>query len=123
MKVLFFVLVLLASALGAYTLLFQEATFNIGRSLSQFKDLSLQDAITPRNQTVRNLLFPALLIILFCLTAAIYGWLAAIGTVAFCFLVLIPAIKLFLPKPTDVHYRRAIILSLAEYHDSFVHRL
>ena len=114
-----FLLVLLTTALGAYTLLFQEATFNIGRRLSPLKDLSLQDAITPKSQTIRNLLFPAMLISLFCLTAAIYGWLVAIGTVAFCFLGLIPATKLFLPKPTDIHYVTTIITDLEKRLNEF----
>jgi hypothetical protein len=72
------VFAVLLSVLIGYTLEIQGTTLALGRLLvdesSIIRGITLQDAITPKMQTFRNLAMMILLVVLFILTTHAYFW-------------------------------------------------
>lgn len=100
------ILILFVSALCAYTSNFQSATLIIGKKLSPDNPLlptGFQDAITPKAQTLRNISIPILFILLFIISLSFVKWYVAVINILIT-LLLIPFMKLFMPKVTSSHY-------------------
>jgi hypothetical protein len=75
MLVLILSLSLLLAFWAVYTLAFQRTTFAIGRLLVVATEgRGVQDAITPRSQTTRNLILFFLIALLFFVTTYAYKW-------------------------------------------------
>lgn len=87
---LIFVLSLILALLTAYTLAMQKTTHSLGRLLvgkkSNEAGPGVQDAITTKAQTIRNLVMYALFVIIFGLTAYAYAWYHGLWVVVVCFL-------------------------------------
>jgi len=98
----------MAGALGAYTRRFQETTLELGRRLGEASGASLQDAITPRSQVIRNILFGILLLSIIIVGTLFKGWLWGVGSVVLTLLVLVPLFSLAIPRPCDPLYLRVI---------------
>lgn len=99
--------VLLVSVLGAYTSVFQETTLRLGRKLASsnsFLSTGLQDAITPRTQTFRSVLFFILLLALLICSFITFNWYLAILIVLFSFFIVTPFVKNFFPKAGSPFY-------------------
>jgi hypothetical protein len=110
----------LASLLLGYSLVFQEATLAIGRSISDTDSpTGFQDAITPPWSTNLALLSYASSIGAVGYGWYQYGWLMGIGiTIAFFFLVAINKVVL-LPKSESDHFKWQILQSMINrYADS-----
>ena len=86
---LILLLSLLLAFLTAYTMAMQKTTLSIGRLLvNKSPDepgAGVQDAITPKTQTTRNLLMFCLFPVIFGLTAYQYAWYHGIWVVLVCF--------------------------------------
>ena len=81
---------LLLASLMAYTMAMQKTTHSIGRLLmnkaADEPGAGVQDAITPKAQTTRNLLMFFLILVVFGLTTYQYAWYHGIWVVLACFL-------------------------------------
>ena len=79
----------ITALLIAYTMSMQKTTHAIGRLLmnksADEPGAGVQDAITPKSQTVRNLLMFMLILIVFTLTTYHYAWYHALWVVIVCF--------------------------------------
>ena len=91
---MFFLIMLLSlitALLIAYTMAMQKTTHSIGRLLmnksSDDPGAGVQDAITPKPQTTRNLLMFFLILVVFGLTTYQYAWYHGIWVVFVCFFV------------------------------------
>lgn len=86
--ILFLAIVL--SLLTAYTMAIQGTTLAIGRLLahkfSSNHGTGLQDALTPKSQTIRNITVIFLFIVLFGLITYAYAWYHALWVLAITFL-------------------------------------
>lgn len=80
---------LITALLIAYTMVTQKTTHSIGRLLmnkaADEPGAGVQDAITPKIQTTRNLLMFFLILIVFGLTMYQYAWYHGIWVVLVCF--------------------------------------
>lgn len=66
---------LILALMTAYTLAFQGTTYTIGRLLvGATEGAGVQDAITPRSQTGRNIVMFSLIAILFVISALYFRW-------------------------------------------------
>jgi len=78
MFILILLLSIILAILIAYTMNMQGTTLALGRLLVsksvQDPGLGVQDAITPKSQTVRNITLISLLVIVFGLTTYSYAW-------------------------------------------------
>lgn len=116
MITIFLLLSIFTSILGAYTMRFQEATLLIGKKLSDDNLMlltGLQDAITPRLQTIRNILFPILIIIIFVISLTITKWYFAVSIIILIFIILV-FIKLAMPKPDSLYFVKIVKNNLAK---------
>lgn len=106
----FFVIIILISFLGGYTMKFQEATLLIAKKLLLEDFLlpnNLQDILTPKLQTARNIIFFFLILLNFVLCLFITKWYVGILSI-FLILLFTTIFKLFMPK-TDSSYFLKII--------------
>lgn len=89
MVFLILLLSLITALLIAYTMAMQKTTHSIGRLLinkaADEPGVGVQDAITPRSQTTRNLLMFVLILVVFGLTTYQYAWYHGIWVVLICF--------------------------------------
>lgn len=90
---MFWIIVLFAallSALTGYTMVIQGTTLALGRLLVSESALSrgtgVQDAMTPKMQTVRNIAVMILFLPLFILTTYTYAWYHALWVIIVTFL-------------------------------------
>lgn len=86
---MFWVILLLSLALAllaAYTMSMQKTTLNLGRQLvgESGAGTGVQDAITPKSQTTRNIAMFILLIITFAITTYTYAWYHGLWVVLAC---------------------------------------
>ena len=89
---MFFLILLLSlitALLIAYTMAMQKTTHGIGRLLMNksvdVPGAGVQDAITPKSQTMRNLLMFILILVVFALTTYQYAWYHGVWVVLVCF--------------------------------------
>lgn len=103
-------LITVTGFLGAYTINFQETTLALGKKLvpENLTVTGIQDAITPKSQTVRNILHLVLLLSIFIYGLFFYKWYVAITFVIVTFFLIIPILKKILPKPSSDFYERQI---------------
>ena len=77
------VFAVLLSVLIGYTMEIQGTTLALGRLLvdesARIRGITLQDAITPKTQTIRNLAMMILLVLLFILTTHAYFGIMGFG--------------------------------------------
>jgi hypothetical protein len=93
-RIYMFYLILLLSLITtliiAYTMAMQKTTHSIGRLLMNKAagepGAGVQDAITPKSQTTRNLVMFILILVVFGLTTYQYAWYHGIWVVLACFL-------------------------------------
>jgi hypothetical protein len=80
---------LIAALLIAYTMAMQKTTHAIGRLLmnkaADEPGAGVQDAITPKSQTLRNLLMFMFILVVFSLTTYQYAWYHGVWVVLVCF--------------------------------------
>jgi hypothetical protein len=86
---LILILSLITAFLIAYTMAMQKTTHSIGRlfmnKAAEVPGAGVQDAITPKSQTMRNLLMFILILVVFALTAYQYAWYHGVWVVLVCF--------------------------------------
>ncbi len=116
------VLILAAGLLGAYTSRFQQTTYALGKKLTEDNPLlptGLQDAITPKIQTVRNIIYPSLILVIFAYGIIFYKWYWGLGFAVLTFFVVIPILKLIFPRAGSDFYKEKIkgdlLKRLAQY--------
>lgn len=106
-----FLLAIIVAFLTAYTMSVQGTTLARGRLLVsksiQFPDSGVQDAITPKRQTIRNILMFSLFLIVVGLTTYAYAWYDALLVLLVTFLTssILPTIlrmKPVLPRLVSV---------------------
>ena len=117
MLTLLFLLVIATGLLGAYTMNFQKTTLSLGKMLApdnEFLPNGLQDAITPRCQTIRNLLFPVLLLAIVPVGLFVMQWYYAILIALLAFGVVTPLCQQVVPRPESQHYLNSIKKALAK---------
>ncbi len=89
------VFAVLLSALTGYTMVIQGTTLALGRLLisesALIRGTGVQDAITPKIQTTRNIVAMILFLPLFILTTYAYAWYHALWVIIATFLALIRA--------------------------------
>ena len=91
------ILILVAGILGAYTMKFQQATLNLGKELAPGNPsltTGFQDAITPKIQSLRQIIWPILILAIFIYGTIFYKWYWGLGFAASTFLIVIPILKL-----------------------------
>lgn len=104
--------------LGAYTSTFQDATLYLGKRLALDNSNSLlltglQDAITPKGQNFRNVLFLILLVVLLIYGFIFYNWYIAICLPISTFMIIVPFLKaIVMPKPNSAFYKDKIKINL-----------
>jgi hypothetical protein len=86
---LILLLSLITALLIAYTMAMQKTTHSIGRLLMNKavgeRGSGVQDAITPKSQTMRNVLMFILILLVFALTTYRYAWYHGVWVVIACF--------------------------------------
>lgn len=87
---LIIVFAIFLSALTGYTMVIQGTTLALGRLLvpgsTSIQGPGVQDAITPKVQTIRNIVVMILFIPLFILTTSTYAWYHALWVILATFL-------------------------------------
>jgi hypothetical protein len=84
--------------LMSYTMSMQRTTLAVGRLLvgksGEVRGTGVQDAITPKSQTLRNVMTAGLAILIFVITTAAYAWYYGILTVGLCLIgsLILPSI-------------------------------
>ena len=116
------VLILVTGLLGAYTMNFQQTTLALGRKLvsdNPSLPTGYQDAITPKMQTARNIIWPILIVVVFFYGLIFYKWYWGLGFAVLTFFVVIPIMKLIFPRAGSDFYKekikRAMLKRLAQY--------
>lgn len=113
--------------LGAYTSAFQDATLYLGKQLaidnsSSLSSTGLQDAITPKGQNFRNILFLILLVILLIYGFIFYSWYIAICLPILTLVIIGPFLKVIvMPKPKSIFYKDKIRINLERRLDGYEH--
>ncbi len=111
--------------LGAYTSAFQDATLYLGKQLaldnsSSLLSTGLQDAITPKGQNFRNILFLILLVTLLIYGFIFYSWYITICLPILTLIIIVPFLKLIvMPKPNSTFYRDKIKINLERRLESY----
>ena len=102
-------LIIFTSLLGAYTLNFQKATLAWGREISKSGLLpsGLQDAITPKSQTLRNIILFLLIAAVIVCGFVLYPWYFAILCIVSTF-ILTGILMAVLPKANSDYFYRKI---------------
>lgn len=101
--------------LGAYSRAFQSATYYWGKALAPDNHLlptGMQDSITPRAQTVRNLVSSLLFIAVPVVGVLLFRWYVAVGMLIFTVLASALASGL-LPRADGPFFLQRILSSLA----------
>ena len=114
MEIIYWAALFLSAIFIAYTLGFQRATLFWGRRLaspSAHLPNGLQDAITPRIQTYRNIAVPILLVGLGIAGVILVGWYMAILGPLGTFILAGLLLSQF-PKPEFGFYEKRILRSL-----------
>jgi hypothetical protein len=109
-------LAIIAAPFAAYTFAYQAATLYWGRRLvgsDKKRSTGLQDAITPRSQTTRNITTTLLLLATLVSGFVAFRWYSGIGAFLVVFFVS-GAIKAALPKPDSLYFQNLIGRSLRE---------
>jgi membrane protein insertase Oxa1/YidC/SpoIIIJ len=104
-------LIILTGILGAYAMNFQKTTLILGKRLAPDNPLlrtGFQDAITPKIQTARNIIWPILDIVIFVYGLVFYKWYWGIGFAALTFIIVIPIFRIILPKAGSNIYKNKI---------------
>ena len=115
MKLLYWVFIFYSTVLFAYTMKFQQATLYWGKRIAPYNELlpaGLQDAITPKSQTNRNIISVFLLIIAAVAGFFIFRWyVGIIGPVIVLFLgaFILGAMRL---KPSSSFFKNRILNDL-----------
>jgi hypothetical protein len=116
------VLILASGLLGAYTMNFQQTTLTLGKRLlsdNPFLPTGFQDSITPKVQTARNIIWPILIGVVFVYGLIFYKWYWGIGFAVLTFIIVIPILKLILPRSGSDFYKerikRDLLKRLAQY--------
>ena len=109
-----------ASLVRAY----QLTTLAIGRLLigksGADKGTGVQDAITPKVQTFRNIILYILLIMLFVLVTFVYTWYYGIISIVVCFLIVTPIISaVFRIDPAKPKFILSIKRDMMNRHDKY----
>jgi len=104
-------LILVVGLLGAYTMNFQKTTLALGKKLASDNPLlptGFQDAITPKMQTARNIIYPILILAVFVYGIIFFKWYWGIGFAVLTFFIVIPILKLILPRAGSDFYKEKI---------------
>ncbi len=104
-------LILVTGLLGAYTMNFQKTTLILGKKLAPDNPLlpaGFQDALTPKLQTVRNVTYFMLVLVVLIYSLIYYKWYYAAGFAGLTFFVMTPILKIALPKPGSDFYEQMI---------------
>lgn len=105
------VLVLGTGLLIAYTLKFQRATLAFGKKLApenQLLPTGLQDAITPKAQTMRQILSGISILIVLIYGVIFYVWYLGIVFALATVFAVYPILSQFLPKVDSDFYKQKI---------------
>ncbi len=105
------VLVLGTGLLIAYTMKFQRAKLTLGKKIAPKNPLlqaDLQYAITPKVQTMRNILSGVLLLIILIYSVIFYVWYLGIVFALASFFLVSPILSQFLPKEDSDFYKQRI---------------
>jgi hypothetical protein len=105
------VLVLGTGLLIAYTMKFQRAKLAYGKKIAPKDPLlqtGLQDAITPKVQTIRNILSGVLLLIILIYGVIFYVWYLGVVFALATFFIVSPILGQFLPKDDSDFYKQRI---------------
>lgn len=119
-----FLLAIIVAFLTAYTMSVQGTTLARGRLLVsksiQFPDSGVQDAITPKRQTIRNILMFSLFLIVVGLTTYAYAWYDALLVLLVTFLTssILPTILRM--KPVSPRLVSVIASDIKRRHQSYL---
>lgn len=84
------VLSLILSFFITFTIAIQKTTHSLGRLLvnrtSTDSGSGVQDAITPKSQTIRNIIMFIFIVFVFILTTYVYAWYHGIWVIVACFI-------------------------------------
>lgn len=103
-------LIILTGILGAYTQNFQKTTLALGKKLAPDNPslpTGFQDAITPKAQTLRNIVFFILILGILVYGLVFYKWYLAIAFTISAFLLTV-ILMIVLPRPESDFYIRKI---------------
>ena len=124
MIIIILLLSLLLSFLAAYTLNLQGTTLALGRLLvnksQNVPGAGVQDAITPKAQTVRNVAIFVLIILIFILTTYAYAWYHALWVLFACYIsshIITPIMGIKAGSPRLVN---AIKLDMRRRHTNYL---
>ncbi len=110
--------------LAAHTYSMQMTTLALGRLLSSKypKDpgAGVQDAITPKAQTIRNLMIFVLAIILFGLTTYTYAWYHGLWVVIVCIIVSFIIGPIFSLRPGAQRFVVSITSNMKRRHQTYL---
>jgi hypothetical protein len=102
--------------LCSYTLRFQRVVSEIVLEISKNHDdttlLDLQDTITPKSQSVRDILIYMLMISLFVLGIAFLGFYVTLAVLVFCLCLISPVLSTLMPMPERRYCLKVITKNL-----------
>ena len=107
------ILITIYGILGSYTKNYQFATISIGKAISKTDlEKGLQNAITPKIQTFRNITSFFLLITIFSYSLYLYTWYWALLITILAFFIVIRIFDFFIHNYDHPHYLDSIIKNM-----------